>query len=637
MTSHLLAISIGPVQGFIAAARRTRDLWMGSYLLSEISKAVALNVHQGHNGTRCQPVFPAPDNPGKDLAPGSPLIVANIIIAIVPAEVDARMLAESAKQAAQTRWEGFARNARRGADAALKSLGLAGVRGDIWDVQIKDVIEFYAAWTPMDGDNDYKNARRQAMRLLAGRKNLRDFQLGTDPDKQLPKSSLDGLRETVLPEPKRDTDKKPLPMGSAKLRVANGEQLDVIGVTKRAYQPEAEEQLAYPSVSRIAADPWLRRAVDRAQDDKEGFAALWDAFKNACQGLHKQGALVWLDTKRFPQFEKFPYEGSVIYEERHKDLIDEAGLTEDGLKDVKTALRALIKGAEVNRKNVRGLGEPSPYVAVLIADGDKMGEAISNLGTSDENRRFSKDLSGFAGKVEHIVEENSGISVYVGGDDVLAFVPVDKSLSCAGDLHREFADILKVYHGPPTLSVGVAIGHCLEALEDLLEFGRDAEKDAKEPDRNGLAVHFRPRGNEVVKVRRRWNDTKKIDLVKQFEDWMKLFQTGALPSKVAFDLRKLAETYRNWPVERDSDKNLLREAMKADIKLLLNRKWAGKAVPMLQSRILEMERELPADQIGHGWLKQMADELVIARRLAGLSPQDEAVEGQSGDAEEDSE
>ena len=44
--SHLLAISVGPVQEFIAAARRTRDLWFGSYLLSEISRAVAKAVER---------------------------------------------------------------------------------------------------------------------------------------------------------------------------------------------------------------------------------------------------------------------------------------------------------------------------------------------------------------------------------------------------------------------------------------------------------------------------------------------------------------------------------------------------------------------------------------------------------------
>ena len=43
--NHLLQINLGPVQGFIATARRSRDLWFGSYILSELSKAVALALH----------------------------------------------------------------------------------------------------------------------------------------------------------------------------------------------------------------------------------------------------------------------------------------------------------------------------------------------------------------------------------------------------------------------------------------------------------------------------------------------------------------------------------------------------------------------------------------------------------------
>ncbi len=46
MSGHLLAVTVGPVQDFIAAARRTRDLWFGSYLLSEISKAAAKAVRK---------------------------------------------------------------------------------------------------------------------------------------------------------------------------------------------------------------------------------------------------------------------------------------------------------------------------------------------------------------------------------------------------------------------------------------------------------------------------------------------------------------------------------------------------------------------------------------------------------------
>ena len=38
---YLISIGIGPVQDFIASARRSRDLWFGSWLLSELSKAAA--------------------------------------------------------------------------------------------------------------------------------------------------------------------------------------------------------------------------------------------------------------------------------------------------------------------------------------------------------------------------------------------------------------------------------------------------------------------------------------------------------------------------------------------------------------------------------------------------------------------
>ena len=53
--THLLAISVGPVQEFITAARRTRDLWFGSRLLSKVSLKVAKEV-ENQGGTL---IFPA--------------------------------------------------------------------------------------------------------------------------------------------------------------------------------------------------------------------------------------------------------------------------------------------------------------------------------------------------------------------------------------------------------------------------------------------------------------------------------------------------------------------------------------------------------------------------------------------------
>jgi len=48
MTRTILHFTLGPVQGFVAEARRTRDLWAGSFLLSWLSgKAMAALVAAG--------------------------------------------------------------------------------------------------------------------------------------------------------------------------------------------------------------------------------------------------------------------------------------------------------------------------------------------------------------------------------------------------------------------------------------------------------------------------------------------------------------------------------------------------------------------------------------------------------------
>ena len=54
-TRHLISIAVGPVQEFIASARKLRDLWYGSDLLSELSKAVVRSLHE----QGCELIFPA--------------------------------------------------------------------------------------------------------------------------------------------------------------------------------------------------------------------------------------------------------------------------------------------------------------------------------------------------------------------------------------------------------------------------------------------------------------------------------------------------------------------------------------------------------------------------------------------------
>ncbi|EDN72694.1 conserved hypothetical protein [Beggiatoa sp. SS] len=57
MTRHYFHFTLGPVQGFVAQARRTRDFWAGSFILSWLS-AVAMSAVRAQEG---KILFPKPD------------------------------------------------------------------------------------------------------------------------------------------------------------------------------------------------------------------------------------------------------------------------------------------------------------------------------------------------------------------------------------------------------------------------------------------------------------------------------------------------------------------------------------------------------------------------------------------------
>ena len=132
MSNFLLAISIGPVQDFIAAARRMGDLYSGSQILSSISMAVAQSVAQTAGKENL--IFPYPkalDNQNAS--------VANVVLAEVKdADADAiKQIVSKAKTAATNAFKQMA----MATFAELKN----SINADVWATQIEDVVEFFAA------------------------------------------------------------------------------------------------------------------------------------------------------------------------------------------------------------------------------------------------------------------------------------------------------------------------------------------------------------------------------------------------------------------------------------------------------------------------------------------------------------
>ena len=549
MAGHLLVITVGPIQDFIAAARRTRDLWSGSTLLSDISREVAKSV-AGQQGALIFPAQATADN------------VANIILAELPDGADPKTVAEKAEADGKAHWDGVAADTLR--DWA------ASVDGPRFRAQQGTCLEFYYAWEPLPDDPEaYQQARRKLMQVLNGRKACRNFNQFTGVAK-LPKSSLDGARESVWKDGKLGsmTDWR-----RKQLRLNDGEQLDAIGLIKRAGLGNRQ----FPSVSRIAADPWLR-----GLDDKDRALLIAD-----CEELVKDKVGL-ISLARFHQYADFPYEGSAVFERRLDEVIES-----EAAEGRQTALRKRLKALYAT------YNEPSPYLAVLVADGDRVGKTISGLRRVSDNRRFSDDLAHFAREAKKIVEAHHGVLVYAGGDDVLAFLPANKAIECARALRDEFARRMEKWPGP-TLSVGLAFGHCMEDLEDLLQAGRAAEKDAKE-DRNALAVHWKPAGGPVIKVRRSWETKPDHHLLELLE----LYYHDRFPDGAAYQLREMARHYQDWRVE-----NPHRElAMQVDARRLLSRKASGKTVNDAVQNLLQTRLKTPAD------LLEFANEMIIARRL----------------------
>ncbi len=350
MARYLMAVTVGPIQDFINAARRTRDLWFGSNVLSEISGAAAAAF------PRDGLIFP--DRESLDTKAG----ISNVILAVVEHD-DPKKLAGLVKQGAKEKW-------CEKAAAVFKKHGDA-VDTARWERQVNDVVEFEAAWVLFPDDDLYQLQRRRVMRLLAGRKACRVFEPSPENEMRVPKSSLDGARETVLQKGLTAEQRK-------ELRIGEGEQLDAVGLTKR----QGGSVRQYPSVSRIAADPWLY-GLDR----RDGYQAA--KLRDACKALERGGTQTQIPRQKFPQFNHFPYEGTIVYIDRHQELAKESQDPETPAKLKALKLRDLYRTDAAK-------GPPSPYLAILSADGDRMGKLISDIAEYKDHQKFSNALAGFA-------------------------------------------------------------------------------------------------------------------------------------------------------------------------------------------------------------------------------------------------
>ncbi|MFP2925018.1 type III-B CRISPR-associated protein Cas10/Cmr2 [Pyxidicoccus sp. 3LG] len=575
--SHVLILKVGPVQGFIAQARRTRDLWYGSRLLSMLSQAMARALQQ----LGATLVFPHKEQVS-DTSTG----VANKVLALVDGDP-----AEAARRARQEARDVLLREGRKVLDknAAL----LIPEARALAEEQFETFLELHAAWAPYGGTRDYATALAEAEAALEARRTLHDFPAwARQPPAGTHKSSLDGARPSVLRREGRKGG------AWAQYRIGEREELDALGLLKRAGGTPGQ----FVPVPSIGLAAWLDKA---RESHPEALASL----REACAS-HK---FTHVHRPELPWVEAFPYDGQLLLPERWQPYFEEYGIPDAPREAARFGARYAVPLRQA-------LGEPYPYVACLVADGDRMGtvvQALASCGGPQAHQRLSRELSAFTAEARRIVERrHRGVLVYAGGDDVLAFVCPPDAPACARALAEAFERaVSRALEGtgvsPPTLSVGLGIGHVLESLGQLLDLGRRAERAAKEAGRNALAVLVAKHSSRE----RLWTAGWSTRPLERLEADMKLLAAGELPLGKVHEVEDLARRFARGAQDADAPHEEAR-VLTLELKRILARAEAGSPPGTLSPEAVGLEElGLPGRGAVRPSLEAWASRVLVAEAL----------------------
>lgn len=540
---HLLLVSLGPIQDFIASARRCQDLWFGSWMLSDLARSVASQF--GEQLGLDALIFPAgiaEDKPG----------VANKILIVCPAGTDPAATAEAGREAMLGRLAQLAKE-------AFDKVDPEHFLRDNAERQVEDLMEYLWVAVPLD-DSGYEAARGRAEALLAARKNSRPWGPVRWQD-AVPKSSLDGLRESVYHERLFRRQNSP-EYRRRRYFVKGEERLCGVGVLKRAgSDPDSTSfggrmKPTFHSTSQVATAPLLVRmaGLEAERVVEEFHERLVDAGVDLERfRIRAGGSPVSITDPLDPTRSQLTprvfgahehrvraagFDGSLLFEDRIPSTVAEYSHVPDALvggatEQLTTGLRGVMRAL--------GVTHPTPYYAFLLADGDRMGRALDQLASQglEAHRRLSSALEQFTRSCRDIVSDHAGSLIYAGGDDVLALLPLHTVLQCAARLEEAFRDAVasSFPDAPrdqrPTLSVGVGISHHMTPMSRARDVAREAERLAK-VERDSLAIIVDKRSGGELRVTARWES----DLPARLWSWVKLLRDEDLPDKAAFELER---------------------------------------------------------------------------------------------------
>jgi len=510
---HLFLFTIGPVQSFIAQARKTRDLYAGSRLLSDLAKAgiEACETAAKAQGADCELKFPH-FNPNDTEASLPNRFIVKLTYAKTPTDAQLRTLAGNAEGGVEY---AVRKHFREIAQEALDSCRL-GIPDGFWP-QIDNHLDIHWAFQPMEA-GQYREAYLALERLLGSVKSMRPFaqytyQSGLDFGERGRKCSLDGENNALFYRKRQNAagnweapamlrhnglgQNSELPDSIDEAEWSQGEALSGISTVKRFYRRKDHNFEHYPSTSAIA----LQKSITSFPAEVENLKIVFSRNNlgkliQQCENLH-----IDLTKGKWESWnDQFFYEENLT----SKNIPNEC---------------QLFLAKERHRSLANAGFKFDKYYAVLAFDGDHMGQWLSggNLQPEADLEQFHEELSGklsdFGREAKKIVDDkNRGKTVYAGGDDYLGFLNLHYLFEAARELRKTFHDQVnsrlpdKKREEKLTFSAGIVVAHYKEPLGMVIQKARDMEKAAKDHGgRNAFGLAVVKASGEVQQTVYKWD------------------------------------------------------------------------------------------------------------------------------------
>ena len=500
MTNHLFLFTIGPVQSFIAQARKTRDLYAGSQILNDL---VCIGIETLQKVfTNKEIIFPSTKNGiNKDSLP-------NRFIAKVSADTsELNTKGKDIESAVRARWIGIAKESLRESMENVEWTNAV-------EEQISGLLDIHWVFQEIDDRSSlpYAEAYEKIERMGGAIKNIRQFtqyqyngygEIGR-------KCSVDGINNVLFYKKKSKEDKIPNNAQEVHSFMLNpGEGLSAVSFTKRFYKRNDIDK--FPSTSEVAL--------------LEDFKKLPEGFRKCYENLFSQGKDI---VKTCQEVVKKGWQKEITAIGIDNELdwnnqFDAHYYFEDNLNAKNIPNPSQLKLLK-QLQNLVKLDLKTRYYAVVLFDGDHMGKWLSGEYIRDQanlevfHKALSESLGAFAKYAKDYLaikndKNDNGKTVYAGGDDFLGFVNIHHLFPVMRHLREQFDELVnrqlteyKMSGEDLTFSAGIVIAHYKTPFSEVLKKAREVEKAAKKQgDRNAFGISVMKHSGEIQQAVYKWD------------------------------------------------------------------------------------------------------------------------------------